>query len=215
MAFGVTIQHRTPNLQAGKLRHRVNIVTTSPAQDSTGGFSLQNTTLYATVWASVEALNGDEQFAAEQQVSKVTHQIIIRHIGAAPSWQPATNYLSGALVVDANGYLQQATGGGTSGPAAPTWASGLYALTYDGDPSLGVTWRNLDVAQPRSAINAAMQIVWQGRTFQITSVLNPTGLRKMLVLMCVEINDSNQQNTIVGGVAGGGGIGTVLDGGSF
>src|SRR5258708_3151498 len=119
MPFGQTIQHRTPTLQAGKLRHRISIVANNPAQDSTGGFDLNTTTLYADVWASVEALSGMEQFATESQVSKVTYQIVLRYIKAAPSWKPNTNYLTGALVNDAAGNLQVAVYGGLSGSAAP------------------------------------------------------------------------------------------------
>lgn len=214
MAFGITVQKRTATLFAGRLRHRISLVTTSPVQDSTGGTDLNETLLWATVWASVEALQGDETFVAQEQTSKVTHQIVIRYIGAAPSWQPAANYLSNATVVDSNGNLQIAIGGGTSGAVAPTWNTGLYGFTSDGDPSTGVTWKNLGPAPARSGVNAAMQVVWQGRKFQITAVMNPDGRKKFLVLMVVEINDSNQQSPIVGGVAGGG-IGTILDGGTF
>jgi head-tail adaptor len=198
MPFGQTIQHRTPTLQAGKLRHRISIVSTSPAQDTTGGFDLNTTTLYAAVSASVEALSGMEQFATESQVSKVTHQVVIRYIKAAPSWQAQTNYLTGALVNDGNGNLQVATYGGLSGANAPGWAGTLNAYTSDGNPSTGIRWQNLGPCPVRSGVNAAMQIVWQGRKFQITAVLNPDGRSKMLVLLADEINDSNQQNPIVG-----------------
>jgi head-tail adaptor len=215
MPFGQTIQHRTPTLQAGKLRHRISIVSTSPAQDTTGGFDLNATTLYAGVWATVEALSGMEQFATESQVSKVTHQIVIRYVKAAPSWKPNTNYLTGALVSDANGNLQVATYGGLSGATAPGWATGLYAFTSDGNPSTGLQWQNLGPCPVRSGVNAAMQIVWQGRKFQITAVLNSDARSKLLVLLADEINDSNQQNPIVGGTAAGAGVGTIIDGGTF
>ena len=215
MPFGRTLQKPTPTLFAGRFRHRVSLVVTNPTQDTTGGVDLNTTVLYATVWGTVEALLGDEQFATQEQVSKTTHQVTIRYIGAAPSWHATLNYLDGAFVVDANGNLQNCTVGGLSGATAPTWNASLYGYTTDGDPSTGVTWRNLGPAPVRTGVSAAMQIVWQGRKFQITSVLNPDGRNKVLVLMCVEINDSNQQSPIVGGVTGPGGIGTVLDGGVF
>jgi head-tail adaptor len=214
MPFGSVVQPRTATLFAGRLRHRINIVTTSPVQDSTGGTDLNNTLLYATVWASVEALQGDETFAGQEQVSKVTHQIVIRYIGAAPSWQPISNYLANTAVIDSNGNLQIAVGAGTSGSVAPTWNTALYGYTSDGDPSTGVTWKNLGPAPTRSGVNAAMQVVWQGRKFQISAVLNPDGRKKFLALMCVEIGDSSNQSPVVGGIAGGG-IGTILDGGNF
>jgi head-tail adaptor len=191
-------------------------VTNATGQDSTGGFDLNNVVVFATVWATVEALNGMEQFATESQVSKVTHQIVLRYIRQAPSWQPDTQYLTGALVIDSNGNLQQAQAGGLSGALlpGPTWATGLYAYTSDGDPSLGLSWQNKGVASNETGVNASMQVVWGTRKFQITAVLNPDGRNKMLVLLADEINDSTQQNPLIGGVTGGVG-GTVLDGGSF
>ena len=201
MANQIT-QHRTPTLQTGKLRHRIAIVSNAPTQDSAGGFNLNTTTLYANVWATVEALTGIEQFATESQLSRVTYQVVIRYIKTAPSWQPNANYLTGALVNDANGNLQVATFGGLSGASAPTWAGGLYAYTSDGNPSTGLQWQNLGPCPVRCGVNAAMQIVWQGRKFQITAVLNPDGRSKMLVLLADEINDSNQQSPVVGGIGG-------------
>jgi len=65
-------------LQAGKLRHRVEIVTPDAQQDSAGGWVIDQTSLFLTVWASVEALSGRELYAAQQQVSEVTHKIVIR-----------------------------------------------------------------------------------------------------------------------------------------
>lgn len=215
MPFGQTIQHRTPTLQAGKLRHRISIVANNPTQDSTGGFNLDTTTLYAERWATVEALTGLEQYATDSQVSKATYQIVIRYIKAAPGWQPNTNYLTGALVNDAAGNLQVAVYGGLSGATAPAWAAGLYAFTSDGDPSTGLQWQNLGPCPVRSGVNAAMQIVWQGRKFQITAVLNPDGRSKVLVILADEINDSNQQSPVIGATTGGAGVGTVIDGGTF
>lgn len=208
------LQRRTPTLAAGKLRHRIQIVVPSSTQDSTGGFSLSANTLFATVWASVEALSGVEQNAADQQVTTVTHQIVIRYIGAAPSWYANTSYLNGALLVDSNGNLQQAQGAGTSGAAVPTWSTTLYGFTSDGDPSTGVTWKNLGAAVKGTGVTAAMQIVFRSRTFQIMDVLNPDERTKLLVLQCAEINDSRQQS-VVGGVGGGGNQPIELDGGGF
>lgn len=54
----------------------------------------------------------------------------------------------------------------------------------DDDPSTGAP-----------GVTAAYQVWWQGRQFQITSVLNPDGRNKMMCLMTVEINDSRQQLT--------------------
>lgn len=186
---------KSGRLQTGKLRHRIDIVQVSPVQDSTGGINLSVDIVYANVWASVEALSGSETLVMESQASLVTHQVLIRYIGAAPSWQADYDYVVGALVLDSNGNLQQAQSEGFSGDTAPTWNSTQGGFTEDGDPSTGLTWKNLGVAPPYTGVTAAYQVWFQGRQFQITSVQNPDERNKMLALMCVEVNDSRQQIT--------------------
>src|SRR5258708_24859756 len=124
---------RNGRLQAGRLRHRIDIVQVSPVQDSCGGFDLSADIIFASIWASVEALSGHETLAMASQVSTTTHQVIIR---------------------------------------------------YFENPSTGLP-----------AVTAAHQVWFNGRQFQITSVLNPDERNKMLCLQCVEINDSRQQIT--------------------
>ena len=182
---------KSGRLQAGRLRHRIDIVKVSPVQDSAGGINLSQVIVFANVWASVEALSGMETFAAQTQVSASSHQIIIRYIAAAPSWQADTLYAALALVRDNAGYLQQAqTPGFTSSAIAPTWneTEGMY--TEDGDPSLGGTWLNLGIAPPATGITSAMQCLFQGRLFQVKNVLNPDEKNKMLCLLVTEIADS-------------------------
>jgi head-tail adaptor len=196
MGLGSVTQKRTPTLQAGRLRHRVAIVQINPAQDTTGGFDINADVIYATVWASIEALAGTETPAAGSRVSTSTHQIIIRYIGAAPSWVANHVYAGKALVKDKNGYLQQAqANGGTSGATAPDWATVQGDFTQDGNPSTGMQWKNLGPAPVRTGVNANMQVWYQGRQFQIDSVLNPDERTKLLVLICTEVNDSLQQIT--------------------
>jgi head-tail adaptor len=187
---------KTGRLRAGKLRHRCDIVKVSAVQDSTGGFNLSADTIYANVWCSIEATGGSEALAAESQTSVVSHQVVIRYIGAAPSWQSNTQYPAGALCLDTNGNLQQAQSAGLSGLAAPQpWSQVVSFLTSDGNPSTGIEWNNLGVAPPYTGVTAALQVWFNGRQFQITSVQNPDEKNKMLALMCVEINDSRQQIT--------------------
>jgi head-tail adaptor len=50
--------------EAGKIRHRVTIVAQNPEQDGSGGMSFASYTTVATVWASVEALSGDDALVA-------------------------------------------------------------------------------------------------------------------------------------------------------
>lgn len=201
MAFGTIVQRRTPVLFAGRLRNKINICKVSPVQDQSGGTSLNVNILFANVWASVEATGGNEQLAAGSEMSTVTHQIVIRYIGAAPSWLALTNYLPTALVKDSNGNMQQPQGAGLSGAVVPVWNPTQGQTTQDGDPSTGITWLNLGPAGQRSAVTSAMQVQFQTRQFQILDVQNPDERNKMQVLMCVEINDSTQQpGTLSGGV---------------
>lgn len=182
-------------LQAGKLRHRIDIVKVSPVQDSAGGINLSQVTVFANVWASVEAVSGMETFAANTQVSASSHQIIIRYIAAAPSWQAAYVYPALFLVRDKSGYLQQVQAPGLlSGDVAPTWneTEGMY--TEDGDPSTGGTWLNLGVAPPATGVTSAMQVLFQGRLFEIKNCLNPDERNKMLCLLVTEIADSKLQS---------------------
>jgi|SRR5215469_12250413 len=125
MPYGPIIQHRTPTVFSGRLRHKIDIVQPTDHQDSTGGFDISQNTIYANVWASVEALNGTDKFAAHEFLSQVSHQVVIQYL---------------------------------------------------------------------PCINSGMQVWFQGRQFQIEAVLNPDERPKSLILLCIEINDSLQQN---------------------
>lgn len=58
-------------------------------------------------------------------------------IGTAnPAWAATTAFAAGTLIVDANGNIQRCSTAGTSGSAAPTWATALGATTSDG----GAVW---------------------------------------------------------------------------
>lgn len=185
-------------IAAGKMRNRIAIVLTDRTQDSTGGVDNTAVVLYAQRWASIEAVSGRETISGQQDSSEVTHEVGIRYIGAAPSWQADWVFLGGALVMDSNGYLQQAqAGGGTSGSTAPVWNQTVGGFTSDGDPSTGVTWKNLGLAPTRTGVNNSMQVVFQGRLFQVKYVKNPDERTKKLILMCSETNDSLQYDPTV------------------
>ena len=192
----MALNWKSGRLQAGKLRHRIDIVKVSPVQDSTGGVNFSVGIVYANVWASVETLSGMETFGAQSMVSAVSHQIIIRYIAGAPGYVIGQTYAAGQLTKDINGYLQQvqAPGGIATITDNDSWneTEGMY--TEDGNPSIGTfTWLNLGPAPPYTGVTSAMQVWFQGRQFQITSVFNPDERNKMLCLMCTEINDSRQQ----------------------
>lgn len=195
MSFGRIVQRISPTLCAGRLRHLIDIVQPGATQDSAGGIVPSSAIVYDNVWASIEALNGSEKFAASEFVSEVSHQIVIRYIGPAPSWQAITDYTQGFVTLDSNDNLQQAQSAGLSGADEPTWNQTVGGSTADGDPSTGLTWQNLGAPLDRTGITSAMLVWFQHRVFQIVAVLNPDERNKMLILQCVEINDSRQQDT--------------------
>jgi len=209
---------KTPTIRAGRLRQKIDIVVTATPQDSTGGFDIFSDYVYANVWASVEALTASEKFAAHEFVSQCTHQVIIRWIGPAPSWQPESMYLPGSLISDANLNLQITSVGGLSGMAAPVWNPTPNGYTTDGSSSLAISWRNLGPPIQQTGIVHGMEVWFQGRQFQVEGVLNPDERNKLLILMCIEINDTMQRTPVPSG-QGGLFTGTViterLDGGGF
>lgn len=194
MGQGRIVQSYTPQMFAGRLRHQIDLVKVSSVQDDTGGINVNIDTVYANVWASVEALSGTEKFAAHEFVSQVTHRVVIRYIGNAPSWQAGFAVQQGTLCVDANGNLQQAQGNGITGATAPVWATQQGQLTPDGSPSLGFSWKLIVSPAPfNTGVVSGMQVWFNNRQFQIEAVLNPDERNKMLILLCIEVNDSRQQ----------------------
>lgn len=64
-------------MEAGRLRHRVTIQNATLAQDAYGE-PIKTWGTYATVWASVEQLDGREYWTAQQAQSDVNTRIRIR-----------------------------------------------------------------------------------------------------------------------------------------
>lgn len=65
-------------MRAGRLKHRLRLQESSESRDSFGEPD-QSWSTTATVWGGVEALRGDEQFAANQVSSELQIKIIIRY----------------------------------------------------------------------------------------------------------------------------------------
>ena len=63
-------------------------------------------------------------------------------IGAPAMWQPGWVVAAGLQVVDPNGNIQQCSTAGTTGTAAPTWATTLNATTADGT----AVWKLVTIA---------------------------------------------------------------------
>lgn len=130
MPFSGYVQSAKPDLLAGRLRHRIQIVQPTLNQDTTGGFDLRSDNVVLACWASIEAITGVEKFAAHEFTSNISHKVWIRH--------------------------------------------------------------------PRSSappITANMQVWFNTRQFQIESVLNPDERKKVLCLLCLELDDSQNQAT--------------------
>jgi SPP1 family predicted phage head-tail adaptor len=66
-------------MRAGKLRQRVTIQSQTTARDDFGGETVTWSDV-ATVWASIEPLNGREYMAAQQLQTAVTTRIRVRYI---------------------------------------------------------------------------------------------------------------------------------------
>jgi len=74
-------------MQAGKLRHRVQLQYPSDTRDAHGGITRSWSTS-ATVWASVEPLTGRELLDAQQVESQSDTRVRIRYYqGIAPKWR--------------------------------------------------------------------------------------------------------------------------------
>lgn len=69
------------SIRSGELRHRIQIVQRNLTQGSSGGTVEDDASIFATVWAKVEDLEGKELYAAQQKVSEVTHKITMRWMG--------------------------------------------------------------------------------------------------------------------------------------
>jgi hypothetical protein len=63
----------------------------------------------------------------------------VKDYGFAETWEAGMTYAQYTLVTDSNGFLQQATVGGTSGVTTPTWSTTAFGTTTDGT----VTWQKL------------------------------------------------------------------------
>lgn len=71
-------------MNIGKLRRKIIIQQQTSTQDGYGG-TVKTWTDVATVWASVEPLDGREFFAAQQVNSEVTTRIKLRYLAGVVS----------------------------------------------------------------------------------------------------------------------------------
>lgn len=71
-------------MRAGLLRHRLEIQAVAGEQAGSGEPSKEWTTT-ATVWGSVDPLQGRERMMAQQVQSEVTHRIVVRGRDVSPA----------------------------------------------------------------------------------------------------------------------------------
>lgn len=66
-------------MRAGPLRNRIIIQTTTESQ-STSGYNVNTWSTFATVWASIEPLNGKEYFDSQQVNAEENTRFRIRYL---------------------------------------------------------------------------------------------------------------------------------------
>jgi SPP1 family predicted phage head-tail adaptor len=72
-------------IAAGKIRHRIDILQPTGAQDSAGGISLADYIVLQTVWASIVPTAGAEQLVAGSETSVVNYTLEIRYLAGLNS----------------------------------------------------------------------------------------------------------------------------------
>ena len=65
-------------IQAGRLRHVVQIMSPATQQGLMGGPVTADMVAFATLRASIESLQGRELYSAQQMVAEVTHKVTVR-----------------------------------------------------------------------------------------------------------------------------------------
>lgn len=88
-------------MEAGTLRHRITLRKKTVTRDTRGGEVVSRAT-FATVWASVEPLQGREYFAADKENAEVTHRIRLRYLKGVTS---SMDVLWGTRVFDIESVL--------------------------------------------------------------------------------------------------------------
>ena len=66
-------------MKAGHLRHRIELQSVTAHTKNKAGEKIPTWTTYATVWASIKPVSGDESMRGVSSESEVTHSIVIRY----------------------------------------------------------------------------------------------------------------------------------------
>ena len=95
-------------MRAGLLRHRIEIQSPIPGQDSYGGYDETTWTYVATVWAAIEPLKGKEYWDAQQVNAESDIRVRIRY---RPGISPENRILAGSRVLNIQSVIQPLEGG--------------------------------------------------------------------------------------------------------
>lgn len=85
-------------MRAGSLNHRLVLESPAPTRESDGGMVEAYTTV-ATVWGSLDGVNGRETFDSGKIVSEATHKAYIRfRTDIKPTWRVSVSEGTPAVV---------------------------------------------------------------------------------------------------------------------
>ena len=75
-------------IASGKLRKYITLERMTYTQDATTNEPVEDWKVWGSVWANIDPIAGDEQFASQQVQGKATHTVTIRYIeGMTGQWR--------------------------------------------------------------------------------------------------------------------------------
>lgn len=102
-------------LDAGRLRHRIELQRQVETQDSSTGAVTVVWQTFASLWCAIEPISGREFISAQSNMSECTVRLIIRHTAEVTAKQRARHISTGklyeilAVLADSNTGLEYMT----------------------------------------------------------------------------------------------------------
>ena len=90
-------------MQAGQLRHKLDIETELNSQDAYGQTTQEWVVFLRGIWAAIEPISGREYFSSQQVNAEISHRIKIRYrTGITPNMRVkfSTRYFNIVSVID-------------------------------------------------------------------------------------------------------------------
>lgn len=115
--------------------------------------------------------------------------------GVGPAWQAGTVYATGSQIVDPNGFLQQATTGGTSGVPIPAFNMTPTGTTTDNT----VTWTNENISNLQVTVTGTVN---GGGIFNVVSAIITSAISNTFTISLISPNISSaaeQGSAIING----------------